>query len=46
VLFCTIGVLHEPGVQKRTVSVRSCSIAGRDEETMHKCTPTSPTQRS
>jgi hypothetical protein len=44
--FCTIAAPNEARVQKGTVWVRNCNIAGRGEGMVHKCTTTSPTQRS
>jgi hypothetical protein len=44
--FCTILAPDDSRVQKRTVSVRNCIIAGRIAEMVHFGTPTSPTQRS
>jgi hypothetical protein len=44
--FCIIGAPSEARVQKGTVWVRNCNIAGRVAEMVHKCTTTSPTQRS
>jgi hypothetical protein len=44
--FCIIAAPNDARVQKRTVWVRNCNIAGRDEEMVHFGTPTSPTQRS
>ena len=44
--FCIIRRRFPSRVQKSTVYGRFCIITGRDAEMVHKCTPTSPTQRS